>query len=152
MEFVPLNSTYIHHAIQYPVRTSFSAKKCFSTATTAAWHVFNKAPAQASCLLTWQIETDQGCQMVYFQTKMPIWVNFGGSCRWRCWYVGFMAVWSFSRQLRIFYGHSVYFMVIGYIFTRFGTYVVSRYNMATLKQTTEILGWRVKSKQMYVGR
>jgi hypothetical protein len=23
---------------------------------------------------------EQGCQMAYFQTKIPIWVNFGGSC------------------------------------------------------------------------
>jgi hypothetical protein len=29
----------------------------------------------------------QGCQMVYFQTKIPIWVNFSGSCKGRCWYI-----------------------------------------------------------------
>jgi hypothetical protein len=67
-----------------------------------------------------------------FKPKIPIWVNFGGPWNLKGWYI----LWPFA----IFYGHSVYFMVIGYIFTRFGTYVVSRYNMATLKQTTEILG------------
>jgi hypothetical protein len=30
---------------------------------------------------------DQGCQVVCFQTKIPIWVNFGGSCNGKCWYI-----------------------------------------------------------------
>jgi hypothetical protein len=25
-----------------------------------------------------QEHEQQGCQMIYFQTKIPIWVNFGG--------------------------------------------------------------------------
>jgi hypothetical protein len=25
--------------------------------------------------------------MVYFQTKILIWVNLGGSCNVRCWYI-----------------------------------------------------------------
>jgi hypothetical protein len=29
---------------------------------------------------------DQGCQMVYiFKPKIPSWVNFGVSCKERCW-------------------------------------------------------------------
>jgi hypothetical protein len=57
----------------------------------------------------------QGCKMAYFQTKIPILVNFGGSCNGKCWYI----LWPFG----LFYGHLVYFtygrlvylMVIWYI-------------------------------------
>jgi hypothetical protein len=47
--------------------------------------------------------------------KTPIWVHFGGYYRGRCW--------SILCPLGPFYGHLVYFVdfvVIGYIFTRFG--------------------------------
>jgi hypothetical protein len=47
----------------------------------------------------------QGRQMVYFQTKIPIWVNFGGPCNGRCWYI----LWRFGI-----------FFPFWYIFTRFG--------------------------------
>jgi hypothetical protein len=40
--------------------------------------------------------------------KIPIWVNFGGSCNGRCWYI----LWTFG----LFCSHLVYFMVIWYIF------------------------------------
>jgi hypothetical protein len=36
--------------------------------------------------------------------KTPIWVNFGGSCNVRCWYI----LLSFGR----FYDHLVYFVAI----------------------------------------
>jgi hypothetical protein len=39
-----------------------------------------------------------------FQTKIPIWVNFGGSCKGRCWYI----LWSFC----LFFGHWLYFVAI----------------------------------------
>jgi hypothetical protein len=63
---------------------------------------------------------NQGCQMAYFQTKKLIWVNFGGSCIERFWYI----LWPFG----LFYGHLVYcyaiwymyFMVIWSIFRHFG--------------------------------
>jgi hypothetical protein len=84
----------------------------------------------------------QGCQMVYFQTKITIWVNFRGPCNGRCWYVlaicftYFKAIWyilwPFSifyvhfiifyghlvilLPFGIFYGHMVYFMAIWYNF------------------------------------
>jgi hypothetical protein len=47
-------------------------------------------------------------QMAYFQTKIPIWEKFGGSCNGRCGYI----LWPFG----LFYGHLVYFMVIWYIY------------------------------------
>jgi hypothetical protein len=46
--------------------------------------------------------TKAGCQMAYFQTKKnPIWVNFGGSCNGKCWYI----ICPFGQ----FYNHLVYF-------------------------------------------
>jgi hypothetical protein len=32
--------------------------------------------------------------MAYFQTKILIWVNFGGSCNGRCLYLYCTAIWS----------------------------------------------------------
>jgi hypothetical protein len=42
-----------------------------------------------------------GCQMVCFETKIPIWVNFGGSCDSRWWYI--------IRPFCLFYGHLAIF-------------------------------------------
>jgi hypothetical protein len=39
-----------------------------------------------------------------FKPKIPIWVNFGGSCNGSCWYI----LWPFG----LFYGHLVYFVAI----------------------------------------
>jgi hypothetical protein len=47
-----------------------------------------------------------------FKPKIPIWVNFGGSCYGKSWYI----IWQFG----LFDGHLVYFVVIWYIFPRFG--------------------------------
>jgi hypothetical protein len=60
-----------------------------------------------------------------FKPKILIWVNFGGSCNGRCWYI----LWPFGifyALLSIICGRSVYFY--GYLvnFSRFGTYVVQR--------------------------
>jgi hypothetical protein len=56
-----------------------------------------------------------------FKPKIPIWVNFGGSCNGRCWYLYCMDVWSiFWNFSDIFNVHLVYFVVIWYIFPRFG--------------------------------
>jgi hypothetical protein len=49
-----------------------------------------------------------------FQTKIPVWVNFGGSCKGRCWYI----LWSFS----LFYGHLLYFVAIWKILRSFAIY------------------------------
>jgi hypothetical protein len=42
-----------------------------------------------------------------FKPKFPIWVNFGRSCKGRCYYI----LWPFG----LFYGHMVYFVAIWYI-------------------------------------
>jgi hypothetical protein len=48
-----------------------------------------------------------------FKQKIPIWVNFGGSCIGRCWYILwpfgiFTAIWYILWPFGIFYGHLVY--------------------------------------------
>jgi hypothetical protein len=56
----------------------------------------------------------QGCQMVCFQTKIPIWVNFGGSCngKARC----------ILRPFGVFYCNWKYLMVVWYILSSFGIF------------------------------
>jgi hypothetical protein len=82
-----------------------------------------------------------GCQMV---TKIQIWVNFGGPCSGRCWYI----LWTFGlctlRPLVIFYGHLVYalyghllyFMDIWYIFPIL--VCCTNNNLATLVRGPEV--------------
>jgi hypothetical protein len=56
-----------------------------------------------------------------FKTKIPTWVNFGGSCNGRCWYI----LWTlglFYGQLVNVFAHLVYFMAIWYIFPHFGMF------------------------------
>jgi hypothetical protein len=62
---------------------------------------------------------DQGCQIVCFQTNNP---NLGKFFRVLLWkiLVYFMTIRSILRPLKIFYEHLVYFVVIWYIFPRFG--------------------------------
>jgi hypothetical protein len=53
-----------------------------------------------------------------FKPKPPIWVNFGRSCDWECWYF----LWPFCLfygqmvYVYVFYGHFVHFVVIWYSF------------------------------------
>jgi hypothetical protein len=58
---------------------------------------------------------EQGCQMVYFQTKNPNLVKFGRVCNVRCWYIllpfgkfsihllYFVAIWDLLRPFGIFF-------------------------------------------------
>jgi hypothetical protein len=57
--------------------------------------------------------------MVCFQTKNP---NLGKFCGVSLWKISlyFLTIWSILWLLEIFYGHLVYFVVIWYIFPRFG--------------------------------
>jgi hypothetical protein len=55
-----------------------------------------------------------------FKPKIPIWENFGGSSYGKSWHVYFMTIWSILHPFEIFYDHLVYFVVICYIFPRFG--------------------------------
>jgi hypothetical protein len=65
-----------------------------------------------------------------FKPKIPIWVNFGGSCNGRClhiiWPFGIPILWPFGIPILwpfgIFYGHLVYFMAIWSILWSFGLF------------------------------
>jgi hypothetical protein len=64
-----------------------------------------------------------------FIPKIPIWVNFGGSCNGRCWY----SLLPFG----LFYSHLVYFVTISYNSWSFGTFFpvlvcCAKKNLATL--------------------
>jgi hypothetical protein len=68
---------------------------------------------------------------IFFKPKIPIWVNFGGSCNGRCWYI----IWSIG----LFYGYMVYFVANVYIlglFVMFFPALVycNKRNLATLVQ------------------
>jgi hypothetical protein len=85
--------------------------------------IWNRRDAQRARNWT---RVKQGCQMVYFQTKIPIWVNFEGSCNGRHWYI--------LLPFGLFYGHWVYFVVFWYMLPPFWYvvwYVVPE-NLATL--------------------
>jgi hypothetical protein len=57
--------------------------------------------------------------MVCFQTKNPNLGKFWGVLQWKI-LVYIMTIWSILLLLGIFYGHLVYFLIIWYIFPRFG--------------------------------
>jgi hypothetical protein len=61
----------------------------------------------------------QGCQMVYFHTKIPICVNFGVPWIGRCWYMLWPSV--------IFYGRLGYSITIWYILWSLYRYIYSSF-------------------------
>jgi hypothetical protein len=71
----------------------------------------------------------QGCQMVCFQTQNPNLGKSWGVLQWKM-LLYFMPIWSIFRPLEIFYDHLVKFVVICYIFPRFG--MLCQENLATL--------------------
>jgi hypothetical protein len=86
------------------------------------WQPWSSGPSQSfEYLPTWQqlskeFKEDSAAGLpdgIFSNQKIPIWVNFGGSCNGRCWYI----LWPFSlfncHFAHIFRGHLVYFMVIG---------------------------------------
>jgi hypothetical protein len=50
-----------------------------------------------------------------FKPKIPIWVNFGGSCGGRCWYILWPLGLFYGRLTYIMRSYLVYFMAIWYI-------------------------------------
>jgi hypothetical protein len=63
--------------------------------------------AQYGCLL------GRVARWYFFKPKIPIWVNFGGSCNGKCWYIR-----SILLPFGLFYGHLVYFPPFWYIVPR----------------------------------
>jgi hypothetical protein len=62
---------------------------------------------------------EQGCQMVYFQTKNSNFGKFWRALDWKV-LVYFMTIWNILRAFGIFHDHSVHLMFIWYIFSSFG--------------------------------
>jgi hypothetical protein len=60
--------------------------------------------------------SNQGCQMVCFQTKHPNLGKFWKTIDWKI-LIYFMAIWSILRTFGEFYDH---FVLICYIFSGFG--------------------------------
>jgi hypothetical protein len=81
---------------------------------SARGHAFLRVGKQPK-ELGWPAHREQGCQMAYFPTKKSNLGKFGRVSQSKI-IVYFMAIWSILRPFGIFYGHSVYFMVIWYIF------------------------------------
>jgi hypothetical protein len=69
--------------------------------------------------------------MVHFLSKIPNLGKFWRVFHGRCWY---MAIWSISHQLGMFYGHLVYFMVIWYFLPILVCCI--KINLATLFSST----------------
>jgi hypothetical protein len=55
-----------------------------------------------------------------FKPKIPIWVNVWRVLLWKMWYILRPFGLGILQPIVIFCGHLVYFMVICYIFSRFG--------------------------------
>jgi hypothetical protein len=109
-------------------------------------------------LLPFDQRADQGCQMVYFETKIPNLGKFGKFLQYKM-LLHFMAIRYILRPFGIFYGHLVYFIAIWYILLTFGIFCChlvyrfnfslvyfppilvycTRKNLSTLKQTMQFV-------------
>jgi hypothetical protein len=81
----------------------------------------------------------QCCQMVYFQTK-----NFNLGNTWKVYlpmeaFGIFMAILSILRPICILYGNLVHFVVIWYIFSRFGMLYRVKYGNTVMYQSVVTL-------------
>jgi hypothetical protein len=92
-----------------------------------------KACLDYPCVVFYQVKRSvfgiRVARWFVFEPKIPIWINFGGPCDGRCWYI----LWPFGLfygHLSILYGLLVYFMVIWYIFPVLVSF--SKKNLATL--------------------
>jgi hypothetical protein len=76
------------------------------------------------CLPTWHNMKNMHSRVARWyicKPKIPIWVNFRGSCWYILWPSGiFSVIWYIFRPFGIFYGHLVYFTDIRYIVCPFG--------------------------------
>jgi hypothetical protein len=85
---------------------SFNPNSCLINLIKVSINGFLRSCFFAVIIKVGCMSSYQCCQMVYYQTKIPIWVNFGRSCNGRCWY---------------FYVHIVYFTAEWYILWPFCT-------------------------------
>jgi hypothetical protein len=70
------------------------------------------------CADVFATEATRVARWYIFKSKIKIWVDFGGSCNGSCLYI----IWPFGLlwQFYIFCGHLVHYIVLWYIFPRFG--------------------------------
>jgi hypothetical protein len=68
---------------------------------------------------------NQGCQMVYFQTKNPNLGKFWRVLQWKT--LVYMSTWYILRPFWYIYGRLIYFMVIWYIYGRLIYFMVIWY-------------------------
>jgi hypothetical protein len=85
---------------------------------------------------TWE----QGCQMVYFQTKNP---NLGGSWNWKCWYI----LWPSG----ICYGRVVKFMAVWYSLWHCCLMVYFQTKNPNLDTYRKVLQWNILIHFMAIG-
>jgi hypothetical protein len=64
---------------------------------------------------------------IFSNQKIPIWVNFGGSCNGKCLYILWPDRLFYGFIFGIFCGHFVYFIIIWYIFPRLGMLYHEKY-------------------------
>jgi hypothetical protein len=55
------------------------------------------------------VNTVRVARWYIFKPKIPIWVNFGGSCNGRCWYILWPFGLSYGHLVYLFNGYLVYF-------------------------------------------
>jgi hypothetical protein len=69
--------------------------------------------------------------MASFQTKNPNLGKFWRALDWKL-LIYFMAIWNILQTFGIFYNHLAHFVLIWYIFFRFGYHEGTKKNLATL--------------------
>jgi hypothetical protein len=87
-------------------------------------------PSSLACkyLVSWVPGLPDG---IFSNQKIPIWVNFGGSCYGRCWY----SIWPFG----LFFGYFVYFVATWSMLWLFGTYMFLVFVCCTKKYLATLL-------------
>jgi hypothetical protein len=71
-----------------------------------------------------------------FKQKTLMWVNFGRSCKGRCWYFTYMAIWSYKMAMAIWY--SLYKFGVFYVYFSVLECCTEK-NLATLNSTPKHL-------------
>jgi hypothetical protein len=108
--------TYVWTVVRFNSEDTNSEKKMKLSEDFFRGHhlnvnIFWSVALRSTCL--------RGCQTANFQTKNPNLGKFWRVLQWRM-LVYVMAIWSISPQFGRSCGHSIYFTVIWYVFSRFG--------------------------------
>jgi hypothetical protein len=93
----------------------------FSQLSIVDGSIFSLSIDNVGSRLVKDIRGNQGCQMVYLQTKIPILGKFWMALEWKM-LVHFMIISNISQSFDIIYGRWVKFVIIWYIFSPFGMF------------------------------